>query len=47
MQLIYWMFLSHFGDGQIRLSLSNTDSSILIESLDNDNYQYIIMPMKI
>ncbi|CAM3052499.1 DNA polymerase III, beta chain [Legionella steigerwaltii] len=39
--------LSHFGEGQIRLSLSNTDSSILIESLDDDNYQYIIMPMKI
>lgn len=39
--------LSHLGDGQIRLSLSNTDSSILIESLTNDNYQYIIMPMKI
>lgn len=39
--------LSHFGDGQIRLSLSNTDSSILVESLVNDNYQYIIMPMKI
>ena len=39
--------LSHFGDGQIRLSLSQTDSSILIESLENDNYQYIIMPMKI
>lgn len=39
--------LSHFGDGQIRLSMSNTDSSILIESLNNDSYQYIIMPMKI
>lgn len=39
--------LSHFGDGNIRLSFSNTDSSILIESLDDDNYQYIIMPMKI
>ncbi len=39
--------LSHFGEGQIRLSLSNTDSSILIESLENDQYQYIIMPMKI
>lgn len=39
--------LSHFGDGQIRLSLSHTDSSILVESLANDNYQYIIMPMKI
>ncbi|WP_031566772.1 DNA polymerase III subunit beta [Legionella wadsworthii] len=39
--------LSHFNEGQIRLSLSNTDSSILIESVDVDNYQYIIMPMKI
>ncbi len=39
--------LNHFGDGQIRLSMSNTDSSISIESLQNDNYQYIIMPMKI
>ncbi|MDI1352677.1 MAG: DNA polymerase III subunit beta, partial [bacterium] len=39
--------LNHFGDGQIRLSMSTTDSSILIESLNNDHYQYIIMPMKI
>lgn len=39
--------LNHFGDVKIRLSMSNTDSSILIESLDNDHYQYIIMPMKI
>ncbi len=39
--------LNHFGDGQIRLSMSNTDSSILIESLQNEYYQYIIMPMKI
>ncbi|MFT4058220.1 MAG: DNA polymerase III subunit beta [Legionella sp.] len=39
--------LSHFGEGEIRLSLSTTDSSILIEALDDDNYQYIIMPMKI
>ncbi|KGP63786.1 DNA polymerase III subunit beta [Legionella norrlandica] len=39
--------LTHFSEGQIRLSLSNTESSILIESLTNDNYQYIIMPMKI
>lgn len=39
--------LNHFNDGQVKLSLSNTDSSILIESLNNDNYQYIIMPMKI
>ena len=39
--------LTHLGEGQIRLSMSNTDSSILIESLQNDSYQYIIMPMKI
>lgn len=39
--------LSHFGDGKIRLSLSQKDTSILIELLDNTNYQYIIMPMKI
>ena len=39
--------LNHFGEGMIRLSMSNTDSSILIELLNNDNYQYIIMPMKL
>lgn len=39
--------LSHFGEGQVRLSLSTMDSSILIESLVNEDYQYIIMPMKI
>lgn len=39
--------LNHFGEGPIRLSMSNTDSSILIESLQNESYQYIIMPMKI
>jgi DNA polymerase-3 subunit beta len=39
--------LNHFGEGMIRLSMSNTDSSILIEAVSNDNYQYIIMPMKL
>ncbi|HAT8180717.1 TPA: DNA polymerase III subunit beta [Legionella pneumophila] len=39
--------LTHFSEGQIKLSMSNTESSILIESLANDHYQYIIMPMKI
>lgn len=39
--------LSHFSEGTIRLSLANTDSSILVESLNDENYQYIIMPMKI
>lgn len=39
--------LNHFGDGTIRLSMTTTDNSILIESLQDENYQYIIMPMKI
>ena len=39
--------LNHLGEGPIRLLLSDTEHSILIESLHSDNYQYIIMPMKI
>jgi DNA polymerase-3 subunit beta len=39
--------LNYFGEGSLRLSMSTTDSSILVQSLDNENYQYIIMPMKI
>ena len=39
--------LSYFNGGDVRLSMSNTDSSILVESLHNNTYQYIIMPMKI
>lgn len=39
--------LNHFGDGKIQLSLSTIDNSILIEQVANDQYQYIIMPMKI
>lgn len=39
--------LNHLSEGPVRLSLSNTDSSILVESVNDDNYQYIIMPMKI
>ncbi len=39
--------LNHFGEGTIRLSMSNTDSSILIESPQHEHYQYIIMPMKL
>lgn len=34
-------------DALVRMSMSTTDKSILIESLLDDNYQYIIMPMKI
>jgi DNA polymerase-3 subunit beta len=39
--------LQYFGEGQIQLSMSSTESSILIESSQHENYQYIIMPMKI
>lgn len=39
--------LNHLGDGQIQISMSNTDSSMLVESLTSENYQYIIMPMKL
>lgn len=39
--------LSQLEDGLLRLSFSNTDSSILVESIHNEHYQYIIMPMKI
>lgn len=39
--------LNHFGDGMIRLSMSTTDTSILVESLQNEKYLYIIMPMKL
>ncbi len=34
-------------EGVVQLSFSTTDSSILVESLQDENYQYIIMPMKI
>lgn len=39
--------LNFVGDGLVRLSMSTADSSILVESLQNENYQYIIMPMKL
>ena len=39
--------LNHLPDGKLRLSFSDTDSSILIDSPQDQNYQYIIMPMKI
>ena len=44
----YLLDLLNFVDeGLIRLSLSTTDSSILVESMQDENYQYIIMPMKL
>ncbi|MDF1756720.1 MAG: DNA polymerase III subunit beta [Legionellaceae bacterium] len=39
--------LNHMGEGLLQLSFASSDSSILVESLQDENYQYIIMPMKI
>jgi DNA polymerase-3 subunit beta len=39
--------LNFIPDATIRLSLSTTDSSILVEPLEEGYYQYIIMPMKL
>ncbi len=39
--------LNFIAEGPLRLSLSNTNSSIMVESLQDEQYMYIIMPMKI
>lgn len=39
--------LNYLDEGDVRISLSNSESSILVESVRDDMYQYIIMPMKI
>ncbi|MCC5792813.1 MAG: DNA polymerase III subunit beta [Legionellaceae bacterium] len=39
--------LNHVAEGLIRLSLVDADSSILLETLADEQYQYVIMPMKI
>lgn len=39
--------LNYVVDGPLRLSFSNNDSSVLVESLQDEHYLYIIMPMKI
>ncbi len=39
--------LNHMQEGLLNLSFTSADSSILVQSLQDDNYQYIIMPMKI
>lgn len=39
--------LNHVAEGPVRLSLSDIDTSILVESVNDEHYQYIIMPMKI
>lgn len=39
--------LNIFEEGLVRLSFSSPDKSILVETLGKENYQYILMPMKI
>jgi DNA polymerase-3 subunit beta len=39
--------LNHLPEGQVCLSFTNADSSILVQSVNDKNFQYIIMPMKI
>jgi len=39
--------LNCIGEGTIQLSLSTSESSILIESPGDEYFQYILMPMKI
>ncbi|MCA0402381.1 MAG: DNA polymerase III subunit beta [Proteobacteria bacterium] len=39
--------LNFFPEGLVRLSMSTMDSSILVESPNDEFYQYIIMPMKL
>lgn len=39
--------LNHVSEGALRLSFTDTDSSILVRSMQDEQYQYIIMPMKI
>lgn len=39
--------LNFLSSGRVRLSFSGSDSSILLESTENADYQYIIMPMKL
>lgn len=39
--------LNFVGEGLVRLSLTTTDSSVLVESLQDEFYQYIIMPLKL
>lgn len=39
--------LNFVAEGPLRISLATTDSSILVETLKDEQYFYIIMPMKI
>jgi DNA polymerase III subunit beta len=39
--------LNSVAEGPIRLSMSTSNTSILVESVQDEHYQYIIMPMKL
>ena len=39
--------INHLPDGLLRLSFADADSSILLETLADESYQYVIMPMKL
>lgn len=39
--------LTHISPGEVQLSFSTPDHSILIQSLNDEACQYVIMPMKI
>ena len=39
--------LNYFNEGPLRLSFGDADSSILVQALSDEDYQYIIMPMKL
>ena len=39
--------LNYFSEGMVKLSFGDADNSILVQSVSDDNYQYVIMPMKL
>lgn len=39
--------LNFLNEGLVRLSMSTTDNSILVEAIEDEHYQYVIMPMKL
>lgn len=39
--------LNYFNEGPLRLTFGDANSSILVQAINDDHYQYIIMPMKL
>jgi DNA polymerase-3 subunit beta len=39
--------LNYFNEGPLRLAFGDADSSILVQAVSDEHYQYIIMPMKL